>query len=183
VTPERVLYAEWIVWIASWLIVAMWSDRAVARAANQVGYRLVIMLGAGVMFWLRVRIRLWAPGPALAWTADAVAALGFLFTWWARIHLGTLWSSQVARKAHHHVVDTGPYGLVRHPIYTGLCVATLATMALLGTATAVAGAVILMLGYYMKARVEERFLREQLGPADYDAYARRVPMLVPFLHG
>jgi protein-S-isoprenylcysteine O-methyltransferase Ste14 len=35
--------------------------------------------------------------------------------------------------------------------------------------------------WYIKARMEERFLREQLGAEAYDAYARRVPMLVPFL--
>jgi len=35
----------------------------------------------------------------------------------------------------------------------------------------------------VKARIEERFLREQLGREAYDAYARRVPMLVPLLKG
>ena len=49
-----------------------------------------------------------------------VVLLGLGFTWWARIHLGRLWSSSVTRKAVHRVVDTGPYGIVRHPIYTGI---------------------------------------------------------------
>jgi protein-S-isoprenylcysteine O-methyltransferase Ste14 len=39
------------------------------------------------------------------------------------------------------------------------------------------------LGIYIKARIEETFLREQLGAEAYDAYARRVPMLVPFANG
>ena len=183
-TPELVLELEWLVWIVSWMAIAVWSARAVARASNQVGYRAVILAG-GLLLFSRIgaRARLWTLGPAAAWTADAIAAIGFLFTWWARIHLGTLWSSQVTRKAHHHIVDTGPYGLVRHPIYTGLSVATIATMALRGTAFGIAGTALMITGYWMKARVEERFLREQLGPADYDAYAQRVPMLVPFLHG
>jgi protein-S-isoprenylcysteine O-methyltransferase Ste14 len=43
-----------------------------------------------------------------------------------------------------------------------------------------AGAAIITLGIWMKARLEERWLREQLGADEYDAYRRRVPMLVPF---
>ncbi len=35
-------------------------------------------------------------------------------------------------------------------------------------------------GWYIKARLEEGFLREQLGAEEYASYARRVPMLIPF---
>jgi protein-S-isoprenylcysteine O-methyltransferase Ste14 len=73
-----------------------------------------------------------------------------------------------------------PYGIVRHPIYTGILLAILATMAAKGTIPAVAGALVIILGLWMKARLEEGFLREQLGADAYDAYRRRVPMLVPF---
>ena len=125
---------------------------------------------------------LWHAGPALAWTLAGLALAGFAFTWWARVHIGRLWSSSVTRKADHHIVDTGPYGLVRHPIYTGITLAGFATAAEQGTLVAFAGAAVMMLGWYVKARLEERFLREQLGSQAYDAYARRVPMLVPFVH-
>ena len=37
------------------------------------------------------------------------------------------------------------------------------------------------IGWIIKARLEERFLRKELGPEAYDDYARHVPMLVPFL--
>ena len=68
---------------------------------------------------------------------------------------------------------------MRHPIYTGLLLAILATMVARGTLWAVAGAVLLTIGIVMKARLEERFLHSELGKA-YDDYAGRVPMLVPF---
>nr|WP_280178209.1 MULTISPECIES: isoprenylcysteine carboxylmethyltransferase family protein [Mesorhizobium] len=105
--------------------------------------------------------------------------MGLIFSWWARIHLGRLWSASVTAKADHRIVDTGPYGLVRHPIYTGLLLALLATMAAKGTVWGIAGVALLTIGIVMKAKLEERFLRGELGPA-YDDYARRVPMLVPF---
>src|SRR5262249_34671190 len=96
------------------------------------------------------------------------------------IHLGRLWSSNVGRKADHRIIDTGPYAIVRHPIYTGLIIASCATASLRGTAGAWIGVALLTIGWYVKARLEERFLREQLGVERYDAYARRVPMLIPF---
>ena len=41
--------------------------------------------------------------------------------------------------------------------------------------------VMMALGRWLKAALEERFLRQEFGPAAYDAYRRRVPMLIPFL--
>jgi hypothetical protein len=63
---------------------------------------------------------------------------------------------------------------------SGLIAACFATAALKGTPVGVAGAVLMTLGFAIKARLEERFLREQLGPDAYDSYRRRVPMLFPF---
>jgi len=67
--------------------------------------------------------QLWHLGDALNWILAVLTAAGLLFTWWAQICLGRLWSDLVVKKAGHHVVDTGPYRLVRHPIYLGLIVA------------------------------------------------------------
>jgi protein-S-isoprenylcysteine O-methyltransferase Ste14 len=84
-------------------------------------------------------------------------------------------------KAGHHVVNTGPYRIVRHPIYTGIIVATFATAIDKGTYVAIAGAVLMLVGWFIKARVEERFLRVQLGADAYDAYARQTAMLIPYV--
>jgi protein-S-isoprenylcysteine O-methyltransferase Ste14 len=86
----------------------------------------------------------------------------------------------VTRKADHRIVDTGPYGIVRHPIYTGIILSVFATAAFKGTGVAFLGAAIMTVGFWIKARLEERFLRQELGAETYDSYRRRVPMLVPF---
>jgi protein-S-isoprenylcysteine O-methyltransferase Ste14 len=187
-TPETAVRSVWFLWWISWLAAAAWSDRAVKRPAHrhQIVYRLLAVLGAVLLFGLyrhelRVEMILWRTPPAIAWTTVAVAFGGLLFTWWARIHLGRLWSASVTRKADHHVVDTGPYGIVRHPIYTGIILASVATAAMRGTALAWLGAGVMTIGWVIKARLEEEFLREQLGADAYGEYARRVPMLAPFL--
>ena len=69
---------------------------------------------------------------------------------------------------------------MRHPIYTALLSGALWLGLYKGTLWSIGGFVLLVIGYVMKARIEERFLREELGAADYDNYARRTPMIVPF---
>jgi protein-S-isoprenylcysteine O-methyltransferase Ste14 len=185
--PERVLQGIWIVWWLSWWAAALWSDRAVKQPARhrQILYRVFAAAGVILLFGLyhhdvRVEGVLWQTPLVIAWSMVGVAVVGLLFAWWARFHLGRLWSAAVGRKAEHHVVDTGPYAIVRHPIYTGIIIASTATSALRGTALAWLGASVMTIGWMIKARMEEKFLREQLGAAAYDDYARRVPMLSPF---
>ena len=148
-------------------------------------YRVLTVTGAVLMFGfnpvgVRADAPLWPVAPAIGWLLAGLAICGFLFMWWARIHLGQLWSSSVTRKEHHHVVDSGPYAIVRHPIYTGLLIAIVGTMLIRVTIVTIIGSGLIAAGIYVKARVEEEFLRQQLGDS-YAAYARRVPMLVPSL--
>ena len=111
----------------------------------------------------------------------AVMLAGLLLTWWARIYLGPLSSSVIARKQDHRIIDSGPYALVRHPIYTGLIIALLATAAAEGRATALIGVAFVILGIWLKARSEERFLMAEFGAEVYGSYCHRVAMLIPFL--
>jgi len=187
-TPDTAIALVWTLWWLSWLIAAMWRDRAAAKPAwhQQIVYRLFGMAGVLLLFepfgpGARSRGAFSHVPVRAGWAFVTLASVGFAFTWWARLHLGRLWSGSVGRKAEHHVVDTGPYGIVRHPIYTGITLASIATAGLRGTMAAWLGAAVMTLGWYIKARLEERFLRAQLGAEAYDDYARRVPMLIPFL--
>ncbi len=188
ITPWSALGWLWGLWYLSWLAVAWWADRAVARPPRRAEfvYRVFTVVGVILLFGAyrhdtRSDIILWQTPRAIAWSLVPVAVAGFAFTWWARLHLGRLWSGTVGRKAGHHVVDTGPYGLVRHPIYTGITLASLATAAMRGTGTGWLGFALLTIGWIIKARLEESFLRQELGAEAYDAYARHTPMLIPFL--
>jgi protein-S-isoprenylcysteine O-methyltransferase Ste14 len=185
--PEIALRSVWFGWWITWLAAAAWSDRAVKRPPrrSQIVYRVLAAGGAILLFGLfrhdvRVEGILWHTPDWLSWLMVVIASMGLLFTWWARIHLGRLWSSSVGRKANHRVVDTGPYGIVRHPIYSGITLASIATAVLRGTLATWLGAVVMTVGWYVKARMEEEFLREELGADAYGAYASRVPMLMPF---
>jgi protein-S-isoprenylcysteine O-methyltransferase Ste14 len=180
--PLQSIYFTWDVWVVSWVVASAWSARTVGRAGQLVYY--VPVLAGGVMLFffspLQGPLVLWPTDNILGWFMVGIAAFGFALAWWARLALGSLWSGAVTRKEGHHVVDTGPYGIVRHPIYTGIILAAFATAIVKATALALAGAVLMSFGWYLKARIEERFLTAELGEDAYRAYAARVPMLVPF---
>jgi len=146
VTPLSLIRVAWLVWLISWFAAAAWSDRTVRRPAvrREVLYRVLTVAGAILLFGFnpggeRAETRLWPVAPVVGWLLAGLVICGFVFTWWARIHLGQLWSSSVTRKEHHHVVDTGPYAIVRHPIYTGLLLAIGATVLAQGTIITLVG--------------------------------------------
>jgi protein-S-isoprenylcysteine O-methyltransferase Ste14 len=188
-TPEYAIYGLWFAWLVSWTVAMLWSNRTEKRDAigAELFFRvlfyfsLILLLAFPSGSHYHGQMQLWHFGDALNWVLVAPTAAGLLFTWWARIHLGRLWSDSVVKKAGHHVVDTGPYRHVRHPIYSGLIFAAFATAIQKATPSALLGVALLTLAFWTKARREERFLRAELGEKTYDAYARKTPMLVPFV--
>ncbi|WP_454624020.1 methyltransferase family protein [Bradyrhizobium cenepequi] len=185
--PTQLLAIIWILWVISWVVASVWSGQTKKHVmtADSLKYRIPILLGAILFLPWTGRILgekpLWQFSSFGIYVMAVLTLAGISFTWWARIHLGRFWSNAITHKEGHHVIDTGPYGLVRHPIYTGLIAGMLVTGVAVGTVTAILGAVLISLGMWQKARMEEVFLSAELGAEEYGAYRRRVPMLIPFL--
>jgi protein-S-isoprenylcysteine O-methyltransferase Ste14 len=189
-SPHAAIIALWIVWYSTWLAAVVFSRRTTVQMKGDVaGFnRLIASIGVLLLFTPQTHAgfgvftnRLWPDNPALDWTLLGLTVAGFAFCWWARLHLGSLWSGFVTLKEGHHIVDTGPYSLVRHPIYSGVMFAALMTALMAASVASLAGAVLVAVGFGMTAKIEENFLRRELGAAAYDSYARRVGMLVPRL--
>jgi protein-S-isoprenylcysteine O-methyltransferase Ste14 len=185
--PTKLLSIIWLIWVISWVVASFWSGRTKVqvRISDAWVYVLPIVLGSimllpGTQRLLGAR-QLYQPGEIGTYLAAVVVVLGICFTWWARIHLGRFWSNAITFKEDHRIIDTGPYGVVRHPIYTGQIVGLLASGLAIATWTAMVGVILISLGEWQKARLEERFLSAELGSEAYGAYCRRVPMIVPFL--
>jgi protein-S-isoprenylcysteine O-methyltransferase Ste14 len=187
----------WPVWYVTWIAAVIWSARTKTQMKTDIGgsNRWLAGLGSLLLFtpahigtstgklgpfdWLLKKV--WVEPSWVAWSFFVLTVAGFAFCWWARLHLGRLWSGFVTVKEDHRVVDTGPYGLVRHPIYAGVIFSAFMMALLRASPASFVGFVLFAIGFAMTAAIEEKFLREQLGTEAYDAYSRRVPMLIPMV--
>jgi protein-S-isoprenylcysteine O-methyltransferase Ste14 len=150
----------WLVWLLSWLLASAWTTKTVTvqSTRSRLAQSLPIWIGAILLFGPPGRmlaIPLLRPTAWIRGIALPLAALGFMFTWWARIHLGRFWSAAVTLKAEHALIRSGPYALTRHPIYTGLLVALLATALARDSVAGLLGFGLILLLLVLKLRQEE----------------------------
>lgn len=133
---------------------------------NILGSQLERLYAARTPFWLALPI--------------VLVALGLGFATAARVRIGRNWSSNVTVKQDHELIRSGPYALVRHPIYTGLLLALVGTALMVGNGRALIGLAIMVGAIVRKLKIEERYMTEQFGDA-YARYRAQVAMLVPFV--
>jgi len=114
------------------------------------------------------------------WSGAAVTAGGLLISVWGRRHLGKNWSQAVTVKEGHELITSGPYALVRHPIYAGLLLAFLGSAVARGEWRGLLAVALVFGALWHKLRLEEKWMRAQFGES-YEAYSRRVAALVPYI--
>jgi len=177
----------WCAWAAYWWMTSI-DVKATVRRESRVS-RWLHIGPLVVATWL-----LLVPRTGLPWLDErfiegvewpyplgvALTAAGLMFAVWARRHIGRNWSATVTLKEDHELVTGGPYALVRHPIYTGLLLGVAGTALAGGEWRGIVALAIATVALMRKLRLEERWMRERFGSA-YDAYARRVKALVPYL--
>ncbi|HVZ14441.1 MAG TPA: isoprenylcysteine carboxylmethyltransferase family protein [Bauldia sp.] len=181
-----VIAALWLAWAAYWFISAAgvkpvvqsesWQSRVAYSAPLWVA---VVLLVARRLPW-PLTASLFARTDATAVVGIFLTAIGLGFAVWARVVLAGNWSAEVTVKRDHELIQSGPYALARHPIYTGLSLAFLAAFVAIGEWRALIAAVIAIASFVYKLSIEERLMRETFGQA-YDVYAERVKALVPFI--
>jgi protein-S-isoprenylcysteine O-methyltransferase Ste14 len=111
----------------------------------------------------------------------AVAGAGAMIALAARRQLGGNWSASVTIKQGHELVSSGPYGLVRHPIYFGLIVAALGTAIAFGQMRDWIALPIWVAAFRIKQLKEEQMLVETFGDK-YREYRRVVrSAMIPLL--
>ena len=115
---------------------------------------------------------------ALAGLGLAICGIGLSI--WARLTLGENWSSSPSIKQNHALIVTGPYRVVRHPIYAGFLIALLGSALQHGLVRSFLAVLTCAVGFYLKVSVEEEFMVQRFGEA-YLRYRRNVSALVPYL--
>lgn len=175
----------WAVFVLYWIFGALKTRGTVRResSASRIGMMLLEITGFVLVFLEYPEIgaldrRAFPQTYALAATGVALTWIGIGIAVWARYHLGQYWSARAAIKRDHKLIRTGPYAWFRHPIYTGLDLAALGGVLAIGEVRSVIGLFLIVLGYWIKARTEERMLSAQFGEA-FEEHCRHTGFLLP----
>jgi protein-S-isoprenylcysteine O-methyltransferase Ste14 len=179
----------WLAWVAYWWILS-YRVKATARRESvhsRLSYIVPLALAGVLLFTpsfpipvLRARFLPLAEWQVWGGVGAVFVVVGLLFTVWARVHLGRNWSGIITLKEDHELITSGPYRIVRHPIYTGLLLAFLGQAIAWGEWRGLVVMPIAVWAFWRKLRLEERWMLEQFGDK-YRAYRQRVAALIPFL--
>ncbi len=137
-------------------------------ALQTLGYAIALThFAAAGPFRLALSVLLAAGAPALSWTAVR--------------HLGKQWRIQAGLYQDHELVRTGPYALVRHPVYASMLLLLLSALCL-GTRWPwpLAALAVFVAGTELRVRAEDALLRGAFG-RNFEEYRARVPAYLPFL--
>lgn len=177
----------WLSYLAYWH--AMSKNIKAAERSESAPSRLIRLLSmvcaASLLSFSSIPLpwvneRLLPRGVLYFWSGAAITAGGLLFSVWGRRHLGKNWSQDVAVKKDHELITSGPYALVRHPIYTGLMLAFIGSAVARGEWRGLLAVALVFAALWHKLRLEEKWMRAQFGES-YAAYSRRVAALVPYI--
>jgi protein-S-isoprenylcysteine O-methyltransferase Ste14 len=119
--------------------------------------------------------------PTTAAVGLGIQLAGMLFYFWSRSYLGRLWSGQIVIMRDHKLIETGPYRLLRHPLYTGFIGMFVGTAVVSGQYHALGGIAFCIIAYARKIPMEEAALREEFGEA-FDVYRQKRWAFIPWVY-
>src|SRR3954468_3328430 len=134
ISPMQGIGVAWAVWFTGWLLAAFRTAKTVSHQSDASRFSYVAVLACGAFLVTarpanhgKLQEVVFPPPIPFPWIGLSLVVAGLGFTVWARIHLGRFWSGSITLKEGHSLVRSGPYGVARHPIYTGLVVAVAGT--------------------------------------------------------
>ena len=172
----------WIAWFYPFVFRAPhYQKRASITASGPTLVGLFFeILGIALAFTLRLPAGS-SPGIARLALSWLLAALAILIAWTSVTHLGRQFRIRAGLYADHQLVRTGPYTIVRHPIYASLLSMLLCTLLVLTPWQWMPLAVaVFLLGTEIRVHTEDRLLASRFGD-QFSNYQRSVPAYIPFL--
>lgn len=168
--------AFWIYWLAAATRVksgrSRWGRFAAVRIALVV--LVIVLIRAGPL-----KHRAATTDPWLLAIGLVLFAAGLSLAIWARLYLGRNWGMPMTEKDDPELVTSGPYRMIRHPIYTGII------LAMIGTTIAISPyglvAVALIGGYFVYSAITEERIMSRRFPSRYPIYVQSSKMLIPYV--
>ena len=134
---------------------------------------LVVMIGALIGLY-KIGVLFTAHPIAIALQVIAIALMV-----WARVTFGRRSFHAAANPTAGGLVTTGPYGIIRHPIYTAACLFVWGSIVVHWSLVSVALGILLLLGALMRMLCEEQLVKQKY--PEYVDYAKVTKRMVPYV--
>ncbi|HET9940853.1 MAG TPA: isoprenylcysteine carboxylmethyltransferase family protein [Candidatus Eisenbacteria bacterium] len=187
IDSRTVIFALWFLWGIYWAVAAIGRRRVARRqpVLERLGHLAVMGIGFALLYaadrrWAGLNRRFLPDSAIVQWIAVLLTILGLGLAVFARVYLGRNWSAEVVIREDHHLIRSGPYAHIRHPIYTGLLLAVLGAVLAIGEIRAIVGFVILLFAFTIKALREEEFLAQEFGE-EFERHRRHTGLFLPRL--
>jgi protein-S-isoprenylcysteine O-methyltransferase Ste14 len=173
----------WFIFLAYWLISAMGVKKNVHSTNSWWGYSGIVLVVVLLLKFQQssLQFQLISHTTTVLMLGVILCGLGIAFAVWARRQLGKSWGSRPSTKQEgQEIMTSGPYRLVRHPIYTGMLTALIGSALVGGTLWFIIFVLICALLTWKRVRAEEKFMMQQF-PNQYPDYRKRTKTLIPFV--
>jgi protein-S-isoprenylcysteine O-methyltransferase Ste14 len=169
----------WAVFWVGWLLAAFTAKRSTGRGWGRLGPRGIAAIAVVILIRANHAGGLEVHSIVVAVIGTVVFTTGVALAIWARVILGRNWGMPTTQRLEPELITAGPYGAVRHPIYSGILLGVIGT-GLVINYIGLGIAVILGAYFVWAATVEERNLTATF-PSAYPPYRARTKMLIPFV--
>ncbi|GGA71122.1 farnesyl cysteine carboxyl-methyltransferase [Edaphobacter acidisoli] len=173
-----ILALGWALWFAPFL--RKWNQRAAKKSDSRSRWGMLLEFIAYALLWMR---HSWSYHPALwrIFVSVALFAVGALLSWAATNALGIHLRFEAAISDGHKLIRTGPYALVRHPIYASMLAVLLATgIVVTPWRLFVVALVVFLIGTEIRVQTEDNLLANHFG-SEFSEYRKSVPAYIPLV--
>lgn len=172
----------WLAFVSYWIASSGWSKKNAYVSGDWV-YRLfrmtrILPIIAVLQIWLLATDRQHANESNLV-LGIIICVAGMSLAILSRRHLGKNWNFAPAIKEDQELITTGPYSIIRHPMYTGMLAAMFGAALVYGWLW-LAAAVLFSITFTHKLKAEQKLMHTQFGEK-YSAYMHRTKALIPFI--
>jgi protein-S-isoprenylcysteine O-methyltransferase Ste14 len=168
----------WVIFWLYWLISAAGAKHGSRMARTRPPGVLILVVGFLLLRAFGTN-SLAVHSPILEAVGMILFLSGLALAVWARLNLGRNWGMPMTEKDEPELVTSGPYHLVRHPIYSGILLAVLGTALATDLYWLIAFGVLAVYFVY-SSKVEETLLTASF-PTAYPSYRTKTKMLIPYV--